>query len=206
MKRVGANVDMSDDLLTIENEKSLRMLMASEEVTPITTTEGGDNAVDDKDIYVERFGLSEDEIADALKQNESLRLAQQATAVKTQIAAWESEKKSPAVLKEAERILLADPGTIAVNLSEEDGDTVKPLTLSDVVKALVNASPALELEVTRVTEEAQTAGTAPVETEVNVELSADVKKEARRLFLDEGLSEADAIEKAKAKFAAKAAE
>ncbi len=198
MKKLGADVNMSDDLLTIENEKALQALMAE----GVATTEGGDNAVDSKDTdqYVERFGLNEDEIAEALKERVALKLSQQETGVKAKIAKWEDEKKSPAILKEAETILLADPGTIAVHLSEEDGDKSTDLTLSEVVERLVNASPAITLEQKKVTEAKSSEGTAPVEEE-EVELSAEVEAEARRLYLYEGKTEDEAIAAAQAKFA-----
>ncbi len=203
MKKIGVQVDMSDELLTIENERALRALAFSdrkEEIVP-------DDIKSDTDAFVESFGLSEEEIRDALAERDKLMLGDRERRVKDQIKAWEAEKKSPAVLAVAEQLLMADPGTVAVNLSEETTDKygtkvpARKVTLSEAVEMLVAASGEVKLDEVQVTEKDQTKGEEPKEKdETEVELSAEVLAEARRLFLYEDKTEEEALELAKAKF------
>jgi len=91
---------------------------------------------------------------------------------------------------------MADEGAEVLTLSE-DGKSVA-LTAADIVERLVAASPTVELADDPITEEA-TSGESPPDDATEELLSDEVKSEARRLFLYENYSEADALAEAKRK-------
>ena len=125
----------------------------------------------------------------------------------------EEEKKSPAMLKIAERILLKDTeeANYELNLSEDGKGKDREVTLSDVVKKLVEVSPSINLTDKAITAKDLTAD----EPEGNereehkdeegeeLKLSAAEKAEAAHLYLYENLSEEDAAKEAKRRLAAK---
>jgi hypothetical protein len=205
LKKYGVKVNMSDARLTREN----LLVLLSQEVTS-TASEGGNEMPDEATVdYVETFGLSEDEIRAALEEREALKESQKKAKVEAKLSEWAEEKKAPAILAAAEAFMLADDGTVIaevpgsksegkITLSDDPKSKTTGLTLSDVVEALVDLSGAVNLEDKQVTDKDTTEGTKPEETTEEVELSADVQRRARQLFLEEGLSSDEAVAKAEA--------
>ena len=146
-----------------------------------------------KNTFFEDLGLSEDEVKERLSRLEAVEAEVRKNRIEAQLAAWQEEGKSPAVLKAAEDILLADTGEVAINFSEE-GKAVS-LTLSEAVERLVAASPEVKLEVEAVSEE-NLAGIKPPEgtEEENGEFSEAEKAEIGVLMFDHGYSEAAAMD------------
>lgn len=197
LKRFGVTVEMSDDQLTAENEFALRALLAE---VNADSSEGGASTVENQEktpeeIVAETLGLSVDEAKAAIEENARLKAANADAEITTKVEKWTDEKKSPALLTEAENILRGEIVANGVNLSE-DGKTVT-LSVGEIVERLVALSPAVNLDTDQVSEEDNTKGTAP-DKDDEVELSDEVKSEARRLFLYEGKSTDEAVELAKA--------
>src|SRR3970040_1787503 len=157
----------------------------------MTTTE-----VENADTFLSELGLSEDEVKARLARYEELEKENKESRVDQKVREWEDAKKAPAVITAAKAILMADDGTIALHLSEDEKDV--SLTASDIVDRLVEASPLVTLADDPITDEA-TGGTAPPDDATEENLSDEVKSEARRLFLYENYSEADALAEAKRK-------
>lgn len=212
MKRVGAQIDMSDEQLTVENETALRALLAQEVTSTTTNSEGGASTVEDKDkkeeaktpeeIVAETLGLSVEEVKAMQEENARLKAEAEGADLDAQLAKWAEEKKSPALLAVAETVLKGEASAKGVSLSE-DGKTVE-LNLAEVVARLVDASPVVNLDEEQVTDEEQSKDGKPKDSDEGAELSDEVMARARRLFLDEGKSEDEAIAIAKAEFEAKA--
>jgi hypothetical protein len=205
MKRHGIQVAMSDDQLTAENEFTLAALLSERNAD---TSEGGATSMDKdnetpvveetktpEEIVAETLGLSIEEAKAAIEENAKLKAEGASAAITAKVEAWTEEKKSPALLAEAEKILRGGVADGGVNLSEDDKTVT--LSIADVVERLVAVSPAINLDEEQVTEEDSTKGTAPDKDE-EVELSDEIKSEARRLFLYEGKTAEEALELAKA--------
>jgi hypothetical protein len=103
--------------------------------------------------YVERFGLTEEEIEERLREREALKIAQHKARVEELLAEWVAAHKSPAVIETAEAFLLADEGHVIAELTTDEPASAHsfrvrkrphPVTLTDAVKALVDASPGVE--------------------------------------------------------------
>lgn len=135
--------------------ENLRVVAFSEENNTHKTS-GGDNVPttpEDKDRGVEtpkvedsfltKLGLSEDEVSARLSELENLRKESKRNAVKEQIRNWQEKGVVPAVLTAAEPFLLADNGVVALNLSQDGVD--KQFTATQIVEALVNATPIVKL-------------------------------------------------------------
>ncbi len=145
-----------------------------------------------KPTFFDELGLSEDEVKERLGRLEAVEAEVRKNRIDAKLAAWQEEGKSPAVLKAAEEVLLADTGAVAINLSE-NGKTIE-FTLSEVVERLVNASPELKLDEEVVTDE-NLAGEKPEDKESNVEFSDEEKVEIGLLMFDSAMSEEAAIAK-----------
>jgi hypothetical protein len=148
---------------------------------------------DNTDTFLSELGLSEDEVKARLSRYEELERESKENRIDEQVRTWESEKKAPAVVAAAKEILMADEGSVVLNLSDDGKDV--SLTASDIVERLVAASPELNLTDEVITEE-DTAGEAPADDATEENLSEAVKSEARRLFLYENYSEDDALAEA----------
>ncbi len=153
--------------------------------TPVETPE--------TDVVLDKFGMSEDEIKERLSRLEAVEAEVRKNRIDAKLAAWQEEGKSPAVLKAAEDILLADTGEVAINFSEE-GKAVS-LTLSEAVERLVAASPEVKLDTEVVSEENLAGEQPPVDTsDENAEFSEAEKAEIGVLMFDHGYSEVAAMD------------
>lgn len=207
MKRHGVAVEMSDEQLVAENEFVLSALLA--EGVALNDLKGGaimeennetveetvEVAKTPEEIVAETLGLSIDEAKAAIEENARLKAEGAEAEITAKVEAWTEDKKSPALLAEAEKILRGDVTDGGVNLSEDDKTVT--LSVAEVVERLVALSPAVNLDEEQVTEEDSTKGTAPDKDE-EVELSDEIKSEARRLYLYEGKTADEALELAKA--------
>ncbi len=150
------------------------------------------------DTFLQKLGLSEDEVEARLSRYEELEKENKKNRIDQIVHEWEEAKKSPALIKAAQAILMADDGAVALHLSEDGND--RSLTASDIVDRLVEAAPTVSLADDLITDE-DVEGAAPPEDATEENLSDEVKAEANRLFLYEGMSEKDAIAKAIKTFA-----
>lgn len=148
----------------------------------------------------EKLGLSEDEITARLRDYEELQKKDRARAIKEKITAWQNEGKNPAVLVEAEKILTADDGAVALHLSEDGSE--KSLTLSDVVDLLVGAQPTVKLSEDQVKDKDQ-SGDKPKDSTKDenneAKLSQEEKIEVTALMFDEKVVESEAVKRVLAK-------
>jgi hypothetical protein len=156
--------------------------------------EGGDNRMSE---LLEELGLSEDELKARLDRADELERKDREATIDKRCETWEGEHKAPAMVAEARSIMLADDGSQALLLSENGRETA--LSATDIVERLMDKAPSMALS-----EEDKSGGqeTASAEerpeddaSKENVNLSRSEKAEASRLYLEEGLSQAEAIEK-----------
>lgn len=187
------------------DEENLQIIAFSEELE----STGGETEVGEiKDkpeekaepTLAEKLGLSEDEITARMKEYEDLKKENRDRAIKEKITAWQNEGKNPAVLTEAEKILTADDGAVALHLSENGSD--KGLTLSDVVDLLVNAQPTVKLSEDQVKDKDQSKDKPADSTEDEnneAKLSQEEKIEVTSLMFDEKVVESEAIKRVLAK-------
>lgn len=187
----------------VKASENLNVVGFSEEpLTSETIIEGGveDNMTTieqtfESDTFLSELGFSDvEEVKAALARANELEKESKINKVEQKVREWEEAKKSPAVISVAKAALLADEGTVTVNLSE-DGKTVSA-SLSEIVDKIVAATPEVNLADEIITDEL-TEGTAPPDDATDELLSDEVKSEARRLFLYENYTEDDALAEAK---------
>ena len=148
----------------------------------------------------ETFQLSEDEVKSRLAEYAQLKKEQKERSIKDKVKAWQDAKKEPALLVEAEKLLMADEGAVALHLSEGGAD--QSLTLSHVVERLVNASPEIKLTEEQIREEEQSKEKPNDDTKDEndkANLSAEEKVEVTALMLEDFVPEKDAIARVVAK-------
>lgn len=170
------------------------------EVMPEKTTEEKEVVETPEDSLATKLGLSEDEITSRLAEYEELKAKDKKHEVDAQIAEWQEEGVTPAVLSEAKAILMADDGAAVLNLSE-DG-TSKPQTATQLVTRLINSIPKVKLsEEPGDGERGATEGSKPEEesTDEYADLSLSERTEASNLILYERMSEEDAVAQVRAK-------
>jgi hypothetical protein len=155
----------------------------------------------------ETTGLSDEEVLamreelERLKtENAGLKLSSDERAIKDQIKGWQDEKFSPAILTIAEEVLLGEVTAEGVNLSSDGKE--ETVTVGEIVKRLVEASPKIELDDAQVTD-ADSTGDKPKEEAEEVELAEEVQDRARELFLHHGKTSEEALAQAQAEFDAK---
>lgn len=191
----------------MSNADNLQIIGFSEEIEE----SGGDNDVSDEkdkkdevvtptleELLAEKFGLSEEQITSKIAELDDFKKKDRERTIKDKIASWQKEGKNPAVLIEAEKVLMADDGVVELNLSE-DGSK---LSLSDVVELFVNASASTKLSEDKVNDENQSKDKPNDDTtdeNKKADLSADEKAEVTALMFDEGVVESKAIERVIAK-------
>ena len=182
MKPFGVNA--SDDL---------KVLGFSEE--PIDSSERREEMPEETgSIDFSEFGFEDAEsLKAALAEAASLKAKARERDVADLAKKWQDDGKAPALVAEAQAIMMSDNGATVLNLSE-DGKDVQ-LSASDIVKRLVEKAPGLDLTQDPVTD--QKVSEEGPEDEEEVELSDDEKLIASRLYFDEGLPWEKAVEKAK---------
>jgi hypothetical protein len=183
----------------VQTSENLTVVGFSEEQqTSQTESEGGIEEmttveIESVDTFLEKIGLSEDEVETRLARYNELEQESKKNRIDQKVREWEEKKKTPALVTAAKAILMADEGTVVLNLSEEGKEV--SLTASDIVDRLVAAAPNVALADDPITDEAA-EGTAPPDDATEENLSDEVKAEARHLFLRERFSEEDAIAEA----------
>jgi hypothetical protein len=194
-------VGMSDEQLTIENAAWLVGLEDRKE-DPVPDPEKVE-----PETAEETTGLSDEEVLamreelERLKtENAGLKLSSDERAIKDQIKGWQDEKFSPAILTIAEEVLLGEVTAEGVNLSSDGKE--ETVTVGEIVKRLVEASPKIELDDAQVTD-ADSTGDKPKEEAEEVELAEEVQDRARELFLHHGKTSEEALAQAQAEFDAK---
>ncbi len=191
----------------MSNADNLQIIGFSEELEDT----GGDNDVpevkDKKDevvtptldeLLAEKFGLSEEALSSKISELENFKKKDRERTIKDKIAAWQKEGKNPAVLVEAEKVLMADEGDAQLNLSE-DGSS---LSFSDVVELFVAASPNTNLSDDPINDAEQSKDKPADSTDEEnkkAELSQDEKAEVTALMFDQGVLESKAVEQVIAK-------
>jgi len=155
--------------------------------------------VETENTFLQDLGLSEDELRTRLEEYEVLKASERENSVDKKVREWEEAKKSPAMIKTAKAILMADDGESVLNLSE-DGKS-ESLTVSEITSRLIAAAPSVNLSDDPITDR-DTSGEQPNDTEEE-ELSDEIKDEANRLWLYENYSEEDALVEAKKRLSAK---
>jgi len=153
-----------------------------------------------EEIIAQEFGLSADEVKERLKRGSELEEETRISTIKGKVKDWEDEKKTPAMIIAAEKMLLADKGAVALHLSEDGKE--KSLTASEIVERLMEAAPSVDLSEDKTTDKDQSRehpeDDAGKENE-EAKLSQEVRTLATQLYFDgEAQSEEEAVEKAKA--------
>jgi hypothetical protein len=177
-----------------DNEGNIKESRGGEEVSTMTEEETTVTEAPVSTFFTD-LGLSEDEVKARLSDYDRVSAENRVNSIDAKGTEWQTAGKSPALIKEAKAILLADNGTVSINFSEDGKDST--LSLSEIVERLVEAAPSIDLE-DKVTDE-DIAGKTPVKdtTEENeAELSDKEKAVAFSLMFDDGFSEEDAIAEA----------
>ena len=159
------------------------------------TNQGGEivsTLEDTPKTFLDELGLSEDEVKERLSRLEAVEAENKKNRIDAKCEEWQKAGKSPALVLEAKAALLADPGTVAMNFSENG--QAKELTLSEVVERLVNAAPSLNLEDDPITDAATTGDGPPADTtDENSNFSEEEKTEIGVLMFDQAMTEKQAI-------------
>lgn len=194
-------IEASDNLQVVTFSEEIQpTIKTGGEVMPETTEEKKDEVVTPEDTLATKLGLSEDEITSRLAEYEELKAKDKKHEVDTQITAWQEKGVTPAVLSEAKAILMADDGTVVLNLSE-DGAT-KPQTASQLVDRLITAIPTVNLTEAPGTGEKEATGEKPANEEENdpyADLSLSEKADVSIMTLYDRVSTEDAVKQVRAK-------
>lgn len=168
---------------------------------PIDPAEtGGGEGMTDEAFDIKELGFSDPaELKAALAAGKKAQAEARERDIADTCKAWQTDGKTPALVAEAQTIMMADEGTTVLNLSEDkDG----ALTATDIVKRLVEASASVKLDQDPITEE-ENSGDKPKDKESDTELSQEVKTLASHIYLSEDVTEEQAVAKAKEQLAAK---
>lgn len=153
---------------------------------------------EDRSIDLSEFGFEDAEsLKAALAEATKLREQARERDVADLCQKWQEEGKAPALVAEAQAIMMSDDGA-TLNLSE-DGKEVSS-NLTDIVKRLVDKAPAVKLDQEQVSEE-QASEEGVIDEEEETALSADEKRLASQIFFDEGLPMKEAVIEAKKRVA-----
>lgn len=186
-------VNASDDL---------RVIAFSEEIEAAES--GGGDVMPEietkEDTFLSQLGLSEDQVRAALAQNEEFRKELRENRITAQVEAWKVDKKSPAMIKEAQVLLSMSSDEPILALSQ-DGKEVK-LSTEDVIKRLMDAAPQVLLA-DDVINDREVTDEKPEDTTEVENFSAEERLLAASLFLEEGLGQTEAAAEAKKRVAAK---
>lgn len=152
-------------------------------------TGGGDNRMSE---LLTELGMSEDDLKARLARLEKLEAKDRVAEIDLAIKGWEDEKHSPAILEEAKAILLADTKQTSLLLSEDGEET--QVTVAEIVKRLVEASPKIDLSDDPIGDEDLEGKRPPEGNDAEIKLSAEERVEATKLYHG-GMPEKDAIAK-----------
>jgi len=193
-------IEASEDLQVVAFSEENNPNINGGETTVSNTTEEKNEVTAPEDTLASKLGLSEDEITSRLAEYEALKAKDKKHEVETQIAAWQDEGVTPAVLSEAKAVLMSDDGAVVLNLSE-DGAT-KPLTATQLVTRLIDAIPKVKLsDDPKLGEKEATEGNRPEDEEKDeyADLSLAEKTEITNMMLYERVSEEDAVKEVRAR-------
>lgn len=164
---------------------------------------GGGERMTEVAFDISELGFnSADELKAALKERAALKAKDRERDVAELCQKWQDDGKTPALVVEAQAIMLSDDGTTVLNLSEEGKEV--SLSASDIVKRLVEKSASVKLAEEPVTEEDASKEKPDNEDPNKAELSDEERFLASHFFFEESIPMADAVEKAKKQLAAKA--
>ncbi len=194
-------IDENVEVVTLSDSKentNIKLPRGGEEVS---TIENEPQVVIEKVVdrsFFEELNLSEDDIRGIVSEFASVKAEVKKNAIDAKGQEWQDAGKSPALVKAAKAILFADDESITVNFSETDGGKEETLSLSEIVEKLVAASPKIEFG-DQISEE-DAAGRKP-DADASLEneranFSEDVLALAGTIWLEEGLSEEEALKEA----------
>lgn len=187
MKPFGVNA--SDDL---------EVIGFSEEPIDPAHAGGGEGMTDVAFDFSELGFENADELKAALSEAKELKAAARERNIADLCQKWQDDGKAPALVAEAQTIMMSDSGSAVLNLSE--GGKEVALSATDIVKRIVDKSASVKLDQEPVTEKqaSEGAGSPAEENDDETKLSQDEQALAAGYFYDDGLSWEKAVEKAKA--------
>ncbi len=186
------------------SEGELQVIGFSEEPIEDPANAGGGEGMSEVAFDFSELGFnSKEELQAALNERKTLKAKDRARDVADRCKKWQEDGKSPALVAEAQAIMMSDEGTTVINLSEEGKEV--GLSATDIVERLVNKSASVKLTQDPVTEEGASEGKPKDGGEEETKLTQEERVLASQLFFDGGLSEAQAIEEAKKQIAVKTA-
>jgi hypothetical protein len=141
---------------------------------------------------------SEDELKLALSEAKALKAKSRERDVADLCKTWQEDGKAPALVAEAQTIMMSDDGATVLNLSEDGKDV--GLSASDIVKRLIDKSTSVKLDQDPVNDE-QATGDKEEEEDDKSNLSEDERLLASQLYFDGGYSMKDAEAEAKKRLA-----
>lgn len=175
------------------------MNMSEDEILEyVRANGGGDTGMSE---LLTELGLSEDEVKARLKEHETLKAKDRQANIDAKCSEWETAKKAPAMIAEARTLMMGDTGSKTLLLSEDGKES--EATVTEVVERIMAKAPSINLS-----EEDKTNGQKGASDddpdddtfdENTVELTAEEKSEASRLFLEERMTQTDAIKAVLAK-------
>jgi hypothetical protein len=198
----------------VEASENLRVVAFSED-TSAAESGGGDKVPttekeketetvkEPEDTFLSELGLSEDEARRIFAEHATQREELRQNRIDAQVREWEENKKSPAMIKEAKALLSQASSEQPVLKLSEEGKEVS-LSTEDVIRRLMEAAPQVLLADDVVNDKDVTGDKPEDDTKVE-NLSAEEKRVAAQLFLDEGLSRDEAAAEAQRRVKAKEA-
>jgi hypothetical protein len=137
---------------------------------------------------------SEEDLKVALSEAKALKAKSRERDVADLCKAWQEDGKAPALVAEAQTIMMSDDGATVLNLSEDGKDV--GLSASDIVKRLIDKSTSVKLDQDPVNDKDATG-----EKEEETNLSEEERLLASQLYFDGGYSMKDAEVEAKKRLA-----
>lgn len=180
--------------------EDVRLLAFSEEIRLARDTDrGGEKMGDENKDETElqtQLTLAQEENANLREELERRRKADRGREIAGLVTKWENEHKAPAVVALAQELLTGEKGD---KLFLSENGKRKELALADAIERLVDASPSLDLaDEDKDVKDKDLSLDKPEDDETKeVELSDDIRREASKIWLSEGLSEDAAIAEAK---------
>jgi hypothetical protein len=181
-------------------EENLEIVSFSEEPIIDPAQTGGGEGMSEVAFDFSELGFnSREELELALAERKSLKAKDRERDVADRCRKWQEDGKSPALVAEAQAIMMSDEGATVLNLSEE-GKQVG-LSATDIVERLVSKSASVKLTQDAV-EEKTASEDKPDDDKNEVKLTQEERVLASQLFFDAGLSQEKAVEEAKRRLAA----
>jgi hypothetical protein len=182
------------------SEENLEVISFSEEPIEDPAHAGGGEGMSEVAFDFSELGFnSREELELALAERKTLKAKDRERDVADRCRKWQEDGKSPALVAEAQAIMMSDEGAAVLNLSE-DGKQVG-LSATDIVERLVSKSASVKLTQDPV-DDAGSSKDGPEDGE-EIKLTQEERVLATQLFFEGNLSEEKAVEEAKRQIAAK---